>query len=148
MDNYKHILLAVDFFEPYDTVVNRARDLANRYQAKLSIIHVADDLPIIDTDCGVDIPFEIELTNELIEKTKIKLKELGNELAVTEDCQWLEIGTPRAEIIRVATENQVDLIVTGSHGRHGLAALMLGSTADDIVHYAPCDVLAVHLHKK
>ena len=45
-----------------------------------------------------------------------------------------------------ATEQACDLIVVGSHGRHGLA-LLLGSTANDVLHGAPCDVLAVHLKK-
>lgn len=63
---------------------------------------------------------------------------------MAEDCQWLEMGSPKTEIIRVATENQVDLIVVGSHGRHGLA-LLLGSTANGVLHHAPCDVLAVRL---
>jgi len=54
------------------------------------------------------------------------------------------MGSPKTEIIRVAQENGVDLIVVGSHGRHGLA-LLLGSTANGVLHYAPCDVLAVRL---
>lgn len=45
---------------------------------------------------------------------------------------------------RLAKEQRCDLIVVGSHGRHGLA-LLLGSTANDILHGAPCDVLAVRL---
>ena len=48
---------------------------------------------------------------------------------------------------RVAEEQSCDLIVVGSHGRHGLA-LLLGSTANDVLHGAPCDVIAVRLGKK
>lgn len=55
-------------------------------------------------------------------------------------------GQPRQEIHRLAAEQACDLIVVGSHGRHGLA-LLLGSTANDVLHGAPCDVLAVHLKK-
>ncbi len=144
MNNYQHILLAVDFFEQSDIVINRASDLANRYQAKLSIVHVVDSLPITDAGYGADIPFNLDLTAELMESAKKRLAELAQKLAVAEDCQWLEMGSPKTEIIRIATENQVDLIVVGSHGRHGLA-LLLGSTANGVLHYAPCDVLAVRL---
>ena len=58
--------------------------------------------------------------------------------------QWLLWGIPKQEIINVAEQQQVDLIVVGSHGRHGLA-LLLGSTANSILHTAKCDVLAVRL---
>ncbi len=144
MNNYKHILLAVDFFEQGEAVINRAKDLANRYQAKLSIVHVVDSLPITDAGYGADIPFNLDLTAELMESAKKRLSELAKKLAVTENCQWLEMGSPKTEIIRIAQENQVDLIVVGSHGRHGLA-LLLGSTANGVLHYASCDVLAVRL---
>lgn len=144
MNNYQHILLAVDFFEQSDIVINRASDLANRYQAKLSIVHVVDSLPITDAGYGMDIPFNLDLTAELMASAKKRLAELAQKLTVAEDCQWLEMGSPKTEIIRIATENQVDLIVVGSHGRHGLA-LLLGSTANGVLHYAPCDVLAVRL---
>ncbi|MDD1605656.1 MAG: universal stress protein [Methylococcaceae bacterium] len=144
MEHYKHILLAVDFFEQCETVINRAKELADRYQAKLSIIHVVDSLPITDAGYGADIPFNLDLTAELMEGARKRLAELAQKLAVTTDCQWLEMGSPKTEIIRVAQENGVDLIVVGSHGRHGLA-LLLGSTANGVLHYAPCDVLAVRL---
>jgi universal stress protein A len=144
MDSYKHILLAVDFFEQGEVVINRANDLANRYQAKLSIVHVVDSLPITDAGYGADIPFNLDLTAELMAGARKRLAELGKKLAVAEDCQWLEMGSPKTEIIRIATENQVDLIVVGSHGRHGLA-LLLGSTANGVLHHAQCDVLAVRL---
>jgi universal stress protein A len=144
MNNYKHILLAVDFFEQCEAVINRAKDLAERYQAKLSIVHVVDSLPISDAGYGADIPFNLDLTAELMDSAKKRLAELAKKLLIPDNCQWLEMGSPNAEIVRIARENQVDLIVVGSHGRHGLA-LLLGSTANGVLHYAPCDVLAVRL---
>jgi universal stress protein A len=147
MEHYKHILLAVDFFEQGETVIHRAKELADRYQATLSIIHVVDSLPITDAGYGADIPFNLDLTAELMDGAKKRLAELAQKLAVTEDCQWLEMGSPKTEIVRVAIENKVDLCVVGSHGRHGLA-LLLGSTANGVLHHAPCDVLAVRLQDK
>ncbi len=144
MNNYQHILLAADFFDQCENVIDRAKDLAERYQAKLSVIHVVDSLPISDAGYGADIPFNLDLTAELMESAKKRLAELAKKLLIPEDCQWLEMGSPKTEIIRIAEENKVDLIVVGSHGRHGLA-LLLGSTANGVLHYAPCDVLAVRL---
>ena len=144
MENYKHILLAVDFYEHSEAVANRAKDLAIKYQAKLSIIHVVDSLPITDAGYGADIPFNMDLTTELMAGAKKRLAKLAERLDVTEDRLWLEMGSPKTEIIRISEENKVDLIVIGSHGRHGLA-LLLGSTANGVLHHATCDVLAVRL---
>ena len=149
MENYKHILLAVDFYEHCEAVANRAKDMAIKYQAKLSIIHVVDSVPITDGGYGAgiygaDIPFNMDLTTELMAGAKKRLAKLAEKLGVTEDRLWLEMGSPKTEIIRVAEENKVDLIVIGSHGRHGLA-LLLGSTANGVLHHATCDVLAVRL---
>lgn len=77
MDSYKHILLAIDFFEQGEVVINRANDLANRYQAKLSIVHVVDSLPITDAGYGADIPFNLDLTAELMAGARKRLAELG-----------------------------------------------------------------------
>jgi universal stress protein A len=55
------------------------------------------------------------------------------------------MGSPKLEIVRVAEENNVDLIIVGSHGKHGIA-LLLGSTANGVLHHAKCDVLAVRIY--
>jgi len=144
MENYKHILLAVDFFENDAIVSSRAKDLADRYQAKLSIVHVVDSMPITDSGYGLDLPFDLDLTAELLAAAKSKLAKLAEQLNVSDSGVWLEMGSPKQEIIRIANENDVDLIVIGSHGRHGFA-LLLGSTANSVLHHAHCDVLAVRL---
>ncbi|MCX7086843.1 MAG: universal stress protein [Methylococcales bacterium] len=144
MQGYHHILLAVDFSDHSHTVAERAKELSERYQAKLSIVHVTDNLPISSAMDGQIMPFDIELNEELMRFSKQRLEKLGKELGVKDENQWLVIGSPKIEIVTIAEENQVDLIVVGSHGRHGLA-LLLGSTANGILHHAQCDVLAVRL---
>ena len=145
MESYKHILLAADFSEHGMTVADRAKDLAEKYQAKLSIVHVMDNLLITDAAYGSTIPFDLDLTAELMAAAKMRLATLAEKLNIAEDCRWMETGSPKLEIIRVAEENKVDLIVVGSHGRHGFG-LLLGSTANGVLHHALCDVLAVRLH--
>lgn len=145
MESYKHILLAADFSEHGEAVADRAKDLADKYQAKLSIVHVMDNLLITDAAYGSTIPFDLDLTAELMAAAKKRLANLADKLDIAEDCRWMETGSPKLEIVRVAEENNVDLIVLGSHGRHGFA-LLLGSTANGVLHHALCDVLAVRLH--
>ncbi len=144
MESYKHILLAADFSKHGEDVANRAKDLADKYQATLSIVHVMDNLLITDAAYGSTIPFDLDLTAELMAAAKKRLVTLAEKLNIAEDCRWLETGSPKLEIIRVANENNVDMIVVGSHGRHGFA-LLLGSTANGVLHHAQCDVLAVRL---
>ena len=144
MESYKHILLAADFSEYGKVVADRAKELAEKYQAKLSIVHVMDNLLITDAAYGSTIPFDLDLTAELMAAAKKRLADLAESLNIADDCRWVETGSPRLEIVRVAKENRVDLIVVGSHGRHGLA-LLLGSTANGVLHHARCDVLAVRL---
>lgn len=143
MANYKHVLLAVDFSEHGNEVAKKAREIADRNQAPLSVVHVVDNLPITDAAYG-PIPFDVDWTQELLDAAKKHLTKFAAELGVPEERQFLEMGSPKLEIVRVAEENNVDLIVVGSHGRHGLA-LLLGSTANGVLHHAHCDVLAVRL---
>lgn len=145
MENYKHILLAADFSEHGETVANRAKDLADKYQAKLSVVHVMDNLLITDAAYGMTIPFDLDLTAELMAAAKKRMTHLAEKLNIAEDCRWMETGNSTLEITRIAEENDIDLIVIGSHGRHGFA-LLLGSTANGVLHHAQCDVLAVRLH--
>ena len=144
MSDYRHILLAVDYSGQGDYVAGKARSLAYRYQAKLSIIHVLDNIPMPDTNYGTVIPLDQDSSYDLLEAEKAKLMQLGDQLNVDLANRWLVWGVPKQEIIHIAGQEQVDLIVVGSHGRHGLA-LLLGSTANSVLHYARCDVMAIRL---
>jgi universal stress protein A len=143
MEGYKHILVAVDF-DQVDTVTYRAKALADTLQATLSLIHVVDNMPIPDTGYGLDTTLDLDITGEMITSAKKQLSGLGEKLGVSSERLWVELGSPKLEINRIAEENSVDLIVVGSHGRHGLA-LLLGSTSNGVLHHAKCDVLAVRL---
>jgi universal stress protein A len=142
--DYRHILLALDFSEPGNYLVKKARQLAETFQAKLSIIHVLDNIPMPDTAYGTKILMEENSHDELLETEKLKFKQIGDELGVSPACRWMVWGVPGPEIVRVAKEENIDLIIVGSHGRHGLA-LLLGSTANSVLHHAGCDIMAIRL---
>ncbi len=144
MNDYKHILLAVDFSKQVNTVAEKAKAIANKHQAKLSIVHVLDNIPMPDAYYGTVISLTENSGDPLLEAEKAKLMAIGEQFSVEVSNQWLLWGIPKQEIIYVAEQQQVDLIVVGSHGRHGIA-LLLGSTANSILHTAKCDVLAVRL---
>ena len=144
MQVYKHILVAVDFSEHSDIVVQRAKSFREQFKAKLSIIHITENLPITNVMDGQVMPIDMELSEQYLQLSKQRLAALGTELGVVEQDQWLVVGSPQTEIVSLAVDNKVDLIIVGSHGRHGLA-LLLGSTANGVLHHAQCDVLAVRL---
>lgn len=94
---------------------------------------------------AVDVATE---SNYVVEKARdvagAALKGLGDAFEVDADHQYLERGHAPTQILRLAKDTGADLIVVGSHGRHGLR-LLLGSTANAVLHGAECDVLAVRV---
>lgn len=138
---YTHILLAVDFSPSTEQTGRRAVDLAGRYGARLSLIHVVEYLPIA-LDGEPILPPMVGVEEQLMEIARKHLVQLAANLGVNDAARYVELGSTKLEILRVAEAQGVDLIVVGSHGRHGLARL-LGSTAGAVLHGAHCDVLAV-----
>ncbi len=144
MDAYRHILVAIDFSPAADNVARRAFDIAACNNAQLSFIHVVEYLPFI-MDNELITPPALDVEARLMSNARAQLAKLMERLdgpAATE--QLVELGSTKVEILRIAAERAVDLIVIGSHGRHGWAR-MLGSTADAVLHGAACDVLAVRV---
>ncbi|OUR64925.1 universal stress protein A [Methylophaga sp. 42_25_T18] len=144
MSNYQHILIAADFSTHNTLVCEKAREIADRNQAKLSICHIVEDYPITDFAYEPMISVDIDMRDALLGSGKKQIAELAKIIDIPAENQWVEFGNPNHDIVRLAEENKVDLIVAGSHGRHGIQ-LLLGSTANGILHHAKCDVLAVRL---
>lgn len=143
MDAYGHILVAVDLGPDCDPVARRAADLAQRYGAGMSLIHVVENVPV-EPGNELMIPPTTSVELELTETARVKLKAMGERLGVPAERQQVALGQTKREILEYAEEHTVDLIVVGSHGRHGLA-LLLGSTANALLHGATCDLLAVRI---
>jgi len=143
--NYQHVLVAVDFTEECHPVIQRAQALAQACNARLSLVHVVEPMAMA---FGGDVPMDLSmLQQQQFEQARERLNTFSGQYPeLAADQRHLAYGQPRQEIHRLAEEQQCDLIVVGSHGRHGLA-LLLGSTANDLLHGAPCDVLAVRLKK-
>lgn len=144
MSQYKNILLTIDFSEDDEFITDKASHLAKLLNANLSIIHILDDIPMPDTPYGTVIPLDEDSSYPMLEAEKTQLKQLADQLSIAATNRWLVWGEPKQEIALFAERENIDLIIVGSHGRHGLA-LLLGSTANGVLHHAKCDVLAVRL---
>lgn len=136
---YSKILFATDFDEVGINAARKARKIATENHADLHLVHVIEPIPAYAYP-GYAGFSEIEVT--LKEHAEQELKKLASELNVDETHLHLEMGATKHEVLRIAEEIKADLIVAGSHGKHGLA-LLLGSTANAILHGAQCDVLIV-----
>lgn len=144
MNNYKKILAAIDFSDYDGIVAKQAKHLANQLNAELGVIHVLDNIPMPDTPYGVIVALRDESGDPLLEDEKNRFNQVCDSVGIAPANRWLIWGKPQEEIIQLALKERIDLIVVGSHGHHGLAALM-GSTAKGVIFNAECDVLTVHL---
>ena len=142
MSDYKTILLAIDLSNEADQVASRALSLAKASNAALHIIHVIEPLSFA---YGGDIPMNFSnIQEELQQQAEAQLAKFADKLGVNAENLHTILGRPESEIHELAEEINADLIVVGSHGRHGLS-LLLGSTANGVLHGAKCDVLAVRV---
>jgi len=143
MAEYQHILLAVDFSPEAGVITRKGREIAGPNGAKVSLVHVVE---YTGSTYPPEVPFPegVDLSKRLLEHAEVALKELAITHGLPDARRYVESGSPKQEITRIAEENAVDLIIIGSHGRHGLQ-LLLGSTANGVLHLAKCDVLAVRV---
>lgn len=145
MSAYKKILLALDLSVESEQLKEKAKSIAEANQAELSLIHVIEPLSFA---YGGDVPVDLStIQDQLDAHAGQKLENYAKEINYPVAQQLVITGHTETEIHRVADENDVDLIIVGSHGRHGLS-LLLGSTANGVLHGAHCDVLAVRVHEE
>jgi universal stress protein A len=142
MSDYVKILVAIDLSDDSNRIMQRARAVAASPAAELHIIHVIEPLSFA---YGGDIPMDFSgIQDEIYQQATQQLKRFAESNQVDEAHRHIVMGRPEVEIHALAEEIAADLIVVGSHGRHGLALLM-GSTANGVLHGAKRDVLAVRV---
>ena len=139
---YPRILLAVDLSDESDQLIKKTCNIAANNNAELTVIHVIEPLSFA---YGGDVPMDLSTPqDQLSEHATKNLANFCQKLDYPVAEKLVITGHTESEIHRIATEKSCDLIVVGSHGRHGLA-LLLGSTANGVLHGAPCDVLAIRV---
>ncbi|MGB0467438.1 MAG: universal stress protein [Pontibacterium sp.] len=145
MSLYSKILVALDLSEECDQLINTAREMATANSAELYLLHVIEPLSFA---YGGDVPMDLTTIQEqLDDHAHSRLKHYAEALGYPVTKQMVVTGHTETEIHRLAKELDTGLVIVGSHGRHGLA-LLLGSTANGVLHGANCDVLAVRVKEK
>jgi universal stress protein A len=145
MIELKRILLPTDFSEYSKTAINYACAFADQFGAELHLLHVLQDLVALVPEPEMAIPPPGDYLKELQESCERALTQLLDPAWEAEHkvVRATRQGPPFLEIVRYAKENDTDLIVIGTHGRSGLAHVLLGSVAERVVRKAPCPVLTV-----
>ena len=140
------ILLPTDFSGCANYAVAYAAAIARATRATIVCVHVVEPVVPAVGYTGLAEPMPIaDISEQLENSAERQLPKLSE----CEDCQGLNLeelivhGDAAAEIVRVAAEHDVDLIVISSHGRTGIGRMIFGSTAEAVVRHAGCPVLVV-----
>ena len=144
MGKYRNILCATDFSDQCKVAAERAADLARRYNAQLTLLHVVEHFPVDRSN--VDIaPEDVDPVQYHEEKALRTLSDLAGQLKLDNIRQEVRFSMESAkhEILHFVETQRVDLVVIASHGCHGMASA-LGSTSLGTTDRSPCDVLIVH----
>ncbi len=141
---YRRILLVVDLSDDSLPIGQRAAELAGGLGAEIELLHVIEFLPV--EPMAETLMTSVRIEDELLERARERLAALASGLGLPDAPRRVEMGSVKAEIVRVARERQADLIVLGSRERHGLS-ILVNLTEDTILHAAPCDVLAVRVSR-
>lgn len=140
------VLLPTDFSGCANYALPYAASIARATGARIICVHVVEPIVSAMGYTGLAAPMPIADISEQLEESA------GHELPQLTDCaefNGLDVeevivhGDAAAEIVRVASEREVDLIVVSSHGRTGLGRIIFGSTAEAVVRHASCPVLVV-----
>lgn len=143
MKEYNHILLAVELETNCDVLpARKAKELAAEFGAKLTLVHAVEHMTSYGAAYGIAAGADIE--EMLLESAKEAMTKLAPTLGVSVEHQIIKVGPAKLVILEEADRVGADLIIVGSHGRHGVR-LLLGSTANAVLHGAKCDVLAVRI---
>jgi nucleotide-binding universal stress UspA family protein len=145
MIDLHRILVPTDFSKHSHNALNYASAFAEKFGAELFLLHVVQDLALFIPEAVSVAPPAVPPIEQMTAAVREELDRLvrDNDLGrLTVHCDVRE-GTPFYEIIQYAKEANIDLIIMGTHGRSGLAHVLLGSVSERVVRKAPCPVLTV-----
>ena len=141
MNTIRTVLVTTDFSDTSKRAFGLARQVAEKFEAKIVALHVQELQlpPLVVEYAGAGLP-EIVYRHE--EQGREMLEELAQQLGTGVKTVVVS-GTPHLEIVRIAEEQDVDMIIMATHGRGFFSHAVLGSTTERVIRRAPCPVLVV-----
>lgn len=140
---YRHLLAAVELDDSGKPLLQRALTLARQFDARLSVLHVVEYLPVESGDLLAATP--VNLTQEMSAQASQRLQQLCADVGLPAESGQVRCGLVAGEILAQARELHADLLLVGHLPRRGLLARLFSHTEEDVVARAPCDVLALRL---
>jgi universal stress protein A len=132
----QHFLIPLDFSEHANQALDYAMALATKLHARLTLLHVIHMPPWAGADLSTYMEDIEAQANHATQDSLKRVQDVGLEAT-----RVVVHGIPWQEIVQLATDRQVDLIIMGTHGRTGIQHVLLGSVAEKVVRLAPCPVL-------
>jgi len=137
------ILIATDFSDQSSKALEWARSLARAFGAKLVLLHVIDIFSLAETGCLMAGSDPLHLLREQAQQRMDGIKRLMPDVEML-----IREASPRPAIVEAAVELGCQMIIMGTHGRSGLAHLLLGSVAEYVVRNSKVPVLTVRAHEE
>lgn len=143
---FARILVPTDFSSPSDAALATAKALAAQFGASIQLLHVLDD-PYATAACATDacgyLPPGLKESWQRQAQAHLDAQLTEAERAQFRATTNVVFGSPATSIVEYARDNRMNLIVMGTHGRGGVAHLLLGSVTERVVRTAECPVLTV-----
>ena len=143
MGTYTNILVALDTSNEAEIVLKKAIEVASKFGAKITLVHVVEPV-VMPTNYELMPPIDIDIEQNLVQRAENFIEQLTKDSNLSDTSSVVTIGSPKQEIHRICKDEEIDLVVIGTHGRHGVS-LLLGSTASAVLHGTTCDVLTVKI---
>ena len=139
----RKVLVPTDFSDCSDAALEYGRHMADTFGAALHVLHIVQD-PYTQPWAAEAFPAPLgDLLLQWEEQARKRMLDALTEPERVRATVATQIGSPFLEIVRYAEEQQIDLIVIGTHGRGPIGHMLLGSVAEKVVRKAPCPVLTV-----
>ena len=148
MTLFNKILLPTDFSDHANEALRYATQLAQTHAASLCLVHAYDLLPYALPEGPIMDAQQLEAVRAAFQKQLEQLRQKAVAAGASRVETQLLQGPASSEIVRVASDQGFDLIVMGTHGRTGLAHLLIGSVTEKVVRKAPCPVLTIPLRER
>jgi nucleotide-binding universal stress UspA family protein len=144
MAEWKRFCCPIDFSEPSRLAMEEAAELTRRFDGALELLHVHPlPPPTVAIEAAPVFPTALEPEISELRDTLAPWVEEAARIAGRPVDSTVVPGSPADEIVRFARERAIDVVVLGTHGRQGLARLLLGSVAERVAREAPCPVILI-----
>jgi len=139
----KNVLFSTDFSPTSESALPYAVAIARRFGSTLHLVHVLSEANLLMMSGGVDYVSMGTIYEDAHAEAKERLEHVADRIEGVQHVSYVRHGLIWKNLAGIIAENEIDLVVVGTHGRTGLGKLVLGSVAEGILRHAPCPVLTV-----